>query len=159
MTTSVGAIAFDQEVRLIAELKTQRGQPGHWGANLTAGGIGVVDPSPDTRQKQGDWQRNVAKSPEANQKNRESHLGLKYPPRTKPSPLVGRPRDLETRAKLSKAHKGKAKPWLRNKPRSQEVRQAISAALKGKKLGPQSLTHIRNARQARHFQPCTEVKQ
>lgn len=51
LVTSVENLAFDHEINLIAELKTQRGVVGCWGTNLTTGGEGLRDPSDDTRQR------------------------------------------------------------------------------------------------------------
>lgn len=57
LMTSVESITLDVEVQLIAELKTRCGVPGHWGANLTAGGEGLSNPSPCTRVKMSESQR------------------------------------------------------------------------------------------------------
>lgn len=51
LITSIEQLAFDYEIELIAEYKTQCGVIGHWGANLTSGGEGVSNPSPHVRQQ------------------------------------------------------------------------------------------------------------
>lgn len=57
LCTSVEAITLSFEIELIAELKTHHGMPGHWGANLTEGGEGLSNPSPDVRKRMSDAQR------------------------------------------------------------------------------------------------------
>lgn len=56
--TAIEHEALDHERMLIAEHKTQHGVEGHWGANLTAGGEGLSNPSPVVRQKMSESQRN-----------------------------------------------------------------------------------------------------
>ena len=49
--------ALDREIELIALLKTQTGILGNWGANLSTGGEGLSNPSPEVRSRMSQAQR------------------------------------------------------------------------------------------------------
>lgn len=61
--TTIEQVTLDYEVELIAQLKTQHGLPGHWGANFTSGGDGVCNPSPLVRKKQSDASKQRFRDP------------------------------------------------------------------------------------------------
>jgi hypothetical protein len=96
--------AIAEEIRLIAELKTQRGQPGHWGANLTSGGEGNPGRvhSPEERRANSDRQRGNVAPQSTRSKMSLAHKGNRY--------RLGVRDSLDTRAKKGKASLGQKHP-------------------------------------------------
>jgi hypothetical protein len=113
LMTSVERIALDVEIQLIAELKTQCDLSGHWGANLTAGGEGLSNPSPQVRVKMSIAQRRRSPdSQETRQKKRLSAIRLNSDPlvrQRKSHQLMGHIKSQKTCACISRA---KQKPVM-----------------------------------------------
>jgi hypothetical protein len=104
--SSVEQLVLDVEIQLIAELKTQMGLPEHWGANLTAGGEGLSNPSPEIRRRMSMSQRaRRPDTPTTRDKKRASAVRLNADPAVrqhKSHQLRGHIKSEETCIKLSR---------------------------------------------------------
>jgi len=109
------------------------------GYNLTDGGDGPLNPSIETREKMGAWQRGRTKSVETREKLRIANTGKVHSPETraKISAISKRHRNSpETREKISAANKGRVV--------SDQARENMSAAQKGRKRAPFTTEHRAN---------------
>lgn len=108
LITSVERVALDHEIDLIAELKTQHGLLGHWGANLCAGGEGLSNPSLKVRIRMSTSQRKRRPdSEETRQKKRQSAIRLGSQPeirQIRSVRLKGRIRSSIHCANISRVH-------------------------------------------------------
>lgn len=111
LATSVENITLAHEVELIAQLRTQCNIVGHWGANLTSGGEGVLNSSPDVRLKMSQSQKQRATRGEQSKhtevsKERIRQAVLKAHAE-KRGAMHGRKHSPETIEKMRQAHTGK----------------------------------------------------
>lgn len=116
--------AFSEEIRLIA----QHGRENL--TNLTDGGDGVRNLSPDGRERIAASRRGKKASVETRLKQRLAK--------------IGKPRSAETRAKIAAYQRGSKHPWARL-PRSAEHRLKLST-FKGRKHTPETIAKMRAAK-------------
>lgn len=110
LITSVEQLALDTEVELIAEYRTQCNVSDHWGANLTSGGEGVKNSSPEVRAKMSEAQRNRAKNGKQTRHSAESkeriRLGIIKAHAEKRCGMHGKKHSIETIEKMKQAQIG-----------------------------------------------------
>jgi hypothetical protein len=114
------AFVKQEEQRFIRELRTKRGEPGHWGANLTWGGDGCTG---------------FVHSAESRLKNRLARVGKKQSPQqieAAAAPKRGVPKSIEHRLAISQALLGQSHPWQKGKELSMSIRLKMSQGLRGK---------------------------
>ena len=111
LVTSVEQIALDVEIELIAQYKTQCNIPGHWGANLTSGGEGVRNSSPEVRLKMSEAQRRRGARGEQTRHSTESRerirQGIIIAHAEKRCGIHGRKHSAETIAKMRASAKAR----------------------------------------------------
>lgn len=145
LITSVENIALDFERELIAKLKTRCDIPENWGANMTEGGAGVVNSSPEVRKRMSEAQRRRARegrmsrpSFQVKQRIREVMI-LRHAAGL--GGMLGHKHSSETIEKMRKVHTGrhlsdeaKAKVGAASRARWQtpEFRERHHQAMRGK---------------------------
>ncbi len=101
--------------------------------NLDSGGIGGRRLALETRAKMSRSRIGKTANPEAIEKTRAAHIGMKRSRETKArisASRIGRKASAETKKKLSAAHKGRVV--------SEETREKLRAVLKGRKFSPET---------------------
>jgi group I intron endonuclease len=128
------------EIFLIALFNTQNAKRGY---NLTAGGDGTLNPTPETRRKISEAGKGRVPSVEARRKISESKLGNKV--------WLGRKHSEETKCKMSLASKGNRRSLGKKFNLTPEQREARRVRMlgntfgKGKTLSEQQRQKIREA--------------
>jgi group I intron endonuclease len=130
------------EIAVIAEYNTQVPN----GYNLTAGGDGTLEPSPDLRQRLSDSHKGKAQSEETKRKRSES-LKKAYAEGRR-SPRSGWKLSDEAKLKLSESKKGNKNPMY-GKRLSKEHSQKISEATRGLKKSDEAVANQTAAQRLR----------
>jgi group I intron endonuclease len=127
---------FQKEMKWIRELKTQHPN----GYNLTQGGDGIVNPSPEIRAKNAAEHRGKRASLETRRKMSVTRRGRKMPVGFADQVrrwMTGRIVSEETKQKISEVQRGKKRG-----PYSPERCAAVSAGCMGRKVSPEVRARI-----------------
>jgi NUMOD3 motif len=139
-------------------------------ANLTPGGDGVVDPTPETRKRMGASNLGRTLSLEHRKKVAASHLGKRRSPEAiarMSAAQRGRTLSPEHRASLRKAHLGKTSSpehrakiaaAHRGKPKRPEAIEKTAAGLRGRKHTPEAIARMSAAHRGKKQSPETIAK-
>ena len=126
--------AFAYEVSLIAQYRSM----GYPLVNMTDGGDGLRNPSPETRARISEALKGHRPTPEARARNSEAQKKASARP--------------ETRARRSEASKGRS-PWIKGRSHTPETRARISEAHKGRSLSPETRAKLSEAHKGRSHTP------
>ena len=126
--------AFAYEVSLIAQYRSM----GYPLVNMTDGGDGLRNPSPETRARISEALKGHRPTPEARARNSEAQKKASARP--------------ETRARRSEASKGRS-PWIKGRSHTPETRARISEAHNGRSLSPETRAKLSEAHKGRSHTP------
>jgi len=127
--TLVERWALDREVELIALLKTHHGLEGHWGSNLTDGGEGVLNASPESKLKMSEKRRRREPPSEFTRK-RMADAQRKCKGEKRSEITRQRLSIAASKRRLSDVEKANLSKTLRGQKRSLESRKNISEGVK-----------------------------